>query len=54
LLAVCCLLLTADCWLLTAYCLLLIGERKNALINFVLELWIYQVIWKIPEELRAE
>jgi hypothetical protein len=30
------------------------GERMTPLIRFVDELWIYQVVWEIPEELRAE
>jgi hypothetical protein len=29
-------------------------ERNDALNALVSELWIYQVIWRIPEELRAE
>ena len=29
-------------------------KRNSALVSYVIELWIYQVDWKIPEELRAE
>jgi hypothetical protein len=31
----------------------MIGERRKPDV-VVVELWIYQVVWDIPEELRAE
>jgi hypothetical protein len=31
-----------------------LGTFEKALTFLEIELWIYQVIWKIPEELRAE
>jgi len=31
----------------------MMGERTKPVV-VVIELWIYQVVWEIPEELRAE